>query len=144
MTVVEYDQLSAEQREWMINGCGPGALSFLVPDLIFRDACNRHDFDYWRGFTDWHRQDADWRFLQNMLAACDALPWWKRWAYKAAAWRYWAAVRLFGNRRIFGKTPFHYRSGFATWDELRLEMGLGTRVESERKMAAAHRLKWVP
>lgn len=81
-----------------------------APDRIpflydFRGACYQHDLAY--VFTPVSRSDADRLFLDDMKRACRAKHgWWNplRYVCYAAAYIYYAAVRIFGGSR-FGVTP---------------------------------------
>lgn len=119
MTIpLHYEDLTPEAHAWICNGCGPAWDRVdLVPDFIFTEAGNRHDFDYWSGFNENDRQRADQRFLNNMLLAAKARPgWWDRQWYTFLAWRYYSAVRL------FGKSFFRYRKSYGTAEDLAREM----------------------
>jgi hypothetical protein len=102
----------------MCNGAGPkGGVE--VPDFIFTEAANRHDFDYWLGFSELDRTRADYKFLNNMLAATKAQSgWWSRQWYTMVAWRYYSAVRW------LGKKAFSYRDCYGTKEDLVREMSL--------------------
>lgn len=126
---VSYDELTDAERAWMVNGCGPGTGFWqrMVPEMVWHEACNRHDFHYWLGFREQDRYLADRRFLRNMLEAANKAAgtgWWsgfRRAYYKAWAWRYYWAVRLLG-----GPT-FTRRERYATRDDLEREMAAGPR-----------------
>lgn len=116
-----FDDLTPEEHAWICNGCGP--VWFKVPEFIFREACCRHDFDYWSGFTANDRARADRRFLARMreaIKASAANPW-QRWAWWFVAQRYYWAVKLFGRR------SFRFdRRCYGTRDDLIREMQGGT------------------
>jgi len=122
MTVVRFALLSDEQLAWISNGCGPSFLSSLVPDLLFRRACDRHDFDYWSGFAEDDRYRADIRFLVRMQEAADEAAgtgWWarlRRRFYRSIALRYYYGVRW------FGKGAFSYRKRYGSYEDLEREM----------------------
>lgn len=84
MTVpLQYEELTPVEKAWVCNGAGPKDGPD-VPDFIFTEAANRHDFDYWSGFSEHDRAKADKRFLDNMLAAASAQSgWWTRQWYVA-------------------------------------------------------------
>lgn len=72
---LEYDKLLPSDRRVICNGAGPVGLGWLVPDLWFREAANRHDFDYWRGGNLTDKVRADLRFWINSLSALLVLRW---------------------------------------------------------------------
>jgi len=114
-----YNDLSPREQRWMCNGCGPklGVDIDVVPDFIFHDACERHDFDYWLGFSEGDRARADRRFLVAMQEAARACSgWWSRRWYSFLAWRYYWAVRW------LGKGAFSYRERYGTREDLEREM----------------------
>ena len=99
-----YDLLTPEDRQMLLNGCGPkGAVVDLVPDSILgvsiREACNIHDYDYSQGKTWKDKKYADKRFLQNMgiIISAKENQWkWTRKLRMAIARKYYEAVRDFG------------------------------------------------
>jgi hypothetical protein len=104
MIVVRYCDLSDEQKQLLLNGCGPvGGGGWFVPDMVFHEACNRHDFDYLvggerdlpDGDSSW-RLEAEDRFLENMLIEANKQGWWSRWWYKWMAYTYHKATMKFG------------------------------------------------
>jgi len=116
-----YELLSPAEKAWMCNGCGPklGVSVDLVPEFIFHEACERHDFDYWRGFSAADRYRADTRFRATMLKAASAQEsWWSRRWYAFLAWRYYAGVRA------FGASAFSFRTRYADRDDLVREMAV--------------------
>lgn len=113
-----YESLTPEEKAWVCNGAGPKNGPD-VPDFIFTEAANRHDFDYWLGFSDQDRARADNRFLDNMLAkAKTQAGWWARQWYTVVAWRYYSAVRW------LGRPAFSFRERYATHEDLVREMAL--------------------
>jgi hypothetical protein len=112
-----YSELTPEERAWMCNGCGPKFGSSAVPDCIFEPACDRHDFDYWLGYTDSDRYQADVFFRSNMLHIVSSLSSLRaRVFYTLLAWFYYAMVRFFGAK------VFTYRERYATREDLVCEM----------------------
>jgi hypothetical protein len=119
VTALRYEDLTPAEKAWMCNGCGPklGVMPDLVPEFIFHEACQVHDFDYWFGKSARDRKQADQRFLDNMLDLADGQrSWWSRKWYSFLAWRYYAGVRSFGAK------AFSFRDHYATHDDLVLEM----------------------
>ena len=58
-----YKDLTYEEKIVTQNGCG-AKHGIKVPDFCFREACNRHDYDYYTGGTNEDRIVADKRFLK--------------------------------------------------------------------------------
>lgn len=113
---LRYEDLTAQERKWMCNGCGPHGGPD-VPDFVFYEACCRHDFDYWLGYTSADRDAADQRFLNSMLAAASMQSsWWLRTWYKFLAWRYYSAVRWLGSSK------FENRGRYGTREDLAADM----------------------
>lgn len=63
-----------------VNGCS------WVPDLNFRQCCNKHDRDYGTAKNIWQRWVADWRLKQCIQCQGQWL----------LGWLYWLGVRVFG------------------------------------------------
>lgn len=78
-----------------LNGCGSKASWVPVPDLVFADSCDHHDFNYWLGGGEADRLKADWQFLQVMLRLARKGRWWNRWWLSLIARFYYRAVRRF-------------------------------------------------
>jgi hypothetical protein len=99
--LVRYEDLSSYERDHLLNGCGPSAIE-LVPELIFTDACNRHDFDYLVGGPKDCGDDSTWRtraedaFEKRLHEAASKESWYSRWWYHWAAWTYSRATRNLG------------------------------------------------
>lgn len=68
-----------------------------VPEFVFHEACDHHDFNYWLGCTDEDRKKADVEFLQEMIRLANYNE-----GYIQLAFIYFNAVRRFGG------TCFHY------------------------------------
>ena len=116
---LRFEDLTAKERAWLCNGCGPKLLIpvDLVPEFVFHAACERHDFDYWRGGSESDRKAADVRFRRAMLDACQRCPgWWSRAWHRWLAWRYYTGVRWLGGR------AFSYRERFGTREDLAREI----------------------
>jgi len=91
---VELEDLTVNQRVLLTNGCGAAKGPVPVPEFVFGDACDRHDFAYWRGGTKDDRLKADRRFLREMRdAAMEPLS-------LILALAYYQAVRLFGSKHF--------------------------------------------
>src|SRR6187402_2550871 len=63
---VEFCDLSYAQRSMIANGCGPRGWG-AIPDWGFTQACDEHDFAYWRGGTAEDRKKADRALFEEML-----------------------------------------------------------------------------
>jgi hypothetical protein len=109
---LKWANLTVEERRALSNGCGGKGGWFDPPDYIFTASCDWHDINYWLGGSEADRKKADGQFLDAMLFDAQDAPWYLRWWYKAAAWRYYSAVRFFGG------AFFNYRSSPPTWDDL--------------------------
>jgi hypothetical protein len=112
---VFYEDLTPTQKKKLCNGAGKeGLQGWLVPDFVFKEAANRHDFDYWKGCNEDDRFGADRLFLGNMLDAAeykDIKTKKKRFIlcrmfYRRMAIRYYAAVMELGDNPVMG--GFHY------------------------------------
>ena len=111
-----YEDLNEEQRSFISNGCGPKG-SFKVPDLLFKDACDVHDFYYWRGNTEEWRLKGDKVMLFIMRHNANKAVWWKRPFYHTMALVYFWQVRH------KGWAFFNYEKE-KTMDDLHREMGV--------------------
>jgi hypothetical protein len=111
----KYEDLTPSEKKYLCNGAGrKGWQGKLVPDLVFREAANRHDFDYWRGCTEKDRDKADERFMSNMVHCAINKDNGKkralffRFLYLRLAPIYYTAVTTFGGTRSLG--GFYYAS----------------------------------
>lgn len=100
MSDIRFSDLTPEQQELMCNGCGPSK-GIRVPQWVFKDACNEHDFNYWLGCTEEDRIAADKRFGEQMDAAIASQPWWHRMWLQPWAWLYFHAVRMGGKDHFY-------------------------------------------
>jgi len=113
--VLEFDDLTPLQKDILCNGCGPKG-GIPVPEFVFAESCDRHDFDYWLGHTEFDRLRADWRFRAAMMADAGRCPWWSRWWYRWVADVYYRAVRR------WGASAFYYGPSYRTRAELDVEV----------------------
>ncbi len=71
-----------------------------VPDKLLgfdlRDACREHDIDYSNPRLHKDKDTIDLAFLLHMRILILGYPRWRRPLYRAIAWTYYKAVRLFG------------------------------------------------
>lgn len=91
-----------------VNGCGPGSASGLVPDFMWEEDCDEHDFDYFVGGSEVDRREADWRFSMRMiLRANNRYAWWdpRRFFARMGAWSYYRAVKELGDDLAFCYRP---------------------------------------
>jgi len=99
----DYDEAPLWVRRAVCNGCGPYRLGWLVPDLLFREAGNRHDWDYTVGGGISDKARADLRFLARCV---------ERVADKARAHTlaplFCAALVYFVGVVLFGKRCFYW------------------------------------
>ena len=102
---LRYRDLTRVQKSKICNGCGGKGGIIPVPEFLFHASCNHHDFLYWVGNTEIDRKKADdafYRFMQLDIANEDSR--FKRMYYRAWAYVYYKAVRLFGKRYFnYGK-----------------------------------------
>ena len=84
------------------NGCGDGWRARIVPDTMYglsiRPACQIHDWDYHHGSAIEHKDEADRRFLNNLLRLIEAhsANHLSRALRNRRAMKYYEAVRIFG------------------------------------------------
>lgn len=105
---IRWRHLTPKERAVICNGCGPKGGPIPVPDFVFTEACNHHDFNYWLGSSKLQRKKADLQFLAEMIAeACGVRK------YIILAGIYYRAVRWFGGR------CFHYARRQRTKRELK-------------------------
>lgn len=91
-----FDNLSPSARALICNGAGPKGLGWLIPDLWFKAAADRHDFDYWQGGNLSDKVRADVRFWGNSLLGLLELRWYQMPAGLVLAHIYFLAVSLLG------------------------------------------------
>ena len=108
---IEFIEFGAPALTGICNGCGSSKAKFdFVPDSIYgltiKPACHVHDFQYYKGKTIEDKQEADRRFLNNMLRLIEAdisrlrkiiKPLMRRRALK-----YYEAVNAFGGTAFWG------------------------------------------
>lgn len=116
----EYNLLTPEEKEHVLNGCGPkfGFMGALVPDFCgeYTEACNLHDWLYWSGGPKSIRKMADKRLKKDMKKANHHMPWYKRWSLSWAPGVYYWVVRKVGE-------PAYYRAQYRrTREDLQREM----------------------
>lgn len=116
MPQIRFGDLTDEQKDFIIDGCGKKGGILDVPDWIFTASCAHHDFNYWLGHTEEDRKKADWQFYQAMLYDANNAPWYKRAWYKLMAWTYYRAVST------FAKEYFYYGDAERTLEDLEAEM----------------------
>jgi hypothetical protein len=102
----DYGIISEEEKCVLCNGCGPQNMSWLrpfIPQLVFEEAGNRHDFDYHvgGGYQEYARSNL--RFLANcLLSVSNNSPWHSIPYHLVMAVVYYLAVKL------GGKASFHF------------------------------------
>jgi len=112
----------------LINGCGSGYAD--VPDFMWEEDCDEHDFDYTVGGTEDDRQDAEWRFHVRMILRIDEVySYWNpmRFFARLTAWSYYRGVKALG-----AAVSFSFRDKGLTLAELEALV-----EEEERKRASA-------
>ena len=90
-----YEDLTPEELAIVSNGCG-AKIGLKAPNLIFRDCCDRHDYDYARGGCEADRDKADEDFLTNMLIKARRNPF-----YRIVAYLYHFAVSFLKHNPCF-------------------------------------------
>jgi len=107
--LADYNRAKAESP-WVIeslcNGCGPQGLPWLrpyIPQAVFREAGNRHDWDYTVGGGENARFEADLRFGLACMEASLQCRWGLLLVYVPLAALYFVLVRRFGY-----KGPWYY------------------------------------
>ena len=105
-TRYEIDQLDVQ--------CGPcnSWLGRLVPELWFKEACQRHDVDYAAGHTETDKYVADQKFRKRLNASAGKTSVWVRWFALWAARKYYAVVVTLGSK------AFNYGDRYATRPEI--------------------------
>lgn len=118
MVEPERKKLPCRYRNWTLyeravicNGCGGKGGVFKPPQYMFTASCDHHDANYWLGGAEKDRQEADEQFYEAMKFDASFAPWWQRWWLYGAAWRYYSAVRFWGEKYFnYGKER--------TWEDL--------------------------
>lgn len=96
MDDLKFENISPSARALLCNGAGPSGLGWLIPDLWFHHAADRHDFDYWRGGNLTDKVRADVRFWANSLLGLLELRWWQMPIALVLAHLYFLAVSFLG------------------------------------------------
>ena len=118
MNKLTYKELTLEEKEFLTDGCGNYILD--VPDFMWTEACRKHDFGYWSGYTKRDRSEVDWEWFWSMISDVDKAdrktinhsPL----VYKAVALIYLIFVRIFSSKY------FEYGDKYKTREDLRAEM----------------------
>jgi len=98
---VGYGKMSKAQKEKLCNGCGTKGLGgWLVPDTLYglniTEACNIHDWMYFKGKDIYDKEEADRVFLNNMLRIISRGSSWLKWLRRRRAYKYYDAVVMAG------------------------------------------------
>jgi len=131
---VTYESLTSEDRDLMLNGCGPQVGDFENTADFFTAACNLHDFRYRVGGPrDMADGDSSWRFKadkefkRNMYRMIsDSISFWLRWLYYFKAWGYYRLVRNYGSSAF----KFRPEAAIVTLDMMRAEAIIDGREDS--------------
>jgi len=93
------------------SGCGPDnckILAAIIPEMVFKTACKKHDCAYHLGGTKEHKKWADKLFYDNMCLAVKKESKWLRWWYYGWAKIYVKAVSNFGGSSFKSRgLPLH-------------------------------------
>jgi hypothetical protein len=116
MTKIRFKDLTEEQKKFICNGCGGKGGSIQPPNFFFKADCNHHDFNYFLGFTEAHRKEADYQFWCAMKEDVRNQHWWKRPFFYTMAYTYYRAVRW------CGKKFFYYGTQERTLEDLQEQM----------------------
>jgi hypothetical protein len=120
---LRFRNLNCFEKQLMCNGCGGKGGVLNPPELRFTASCNHHDFNYWLGYIEEHRKEADLQFLDSLRVDASGAPWYTRWWHYSAAWKYYLAVR------IFGAQFFNYGDRERNWDDLEVDINKKLRGE---------------
>ena len=64
----KYTDLTAKEKKHLCNGAGrKGWQGYLVPEFVFTEASNEHDFDFWQGCTQEDLDNANDRYMGRLL-----------------------------------------------------------------------------
>jgi hypothetical protein len=118
---IRYRHLTPEEREIICNGCGPKGGIIPVPEFVYTEACNHHDFNYWIGANKLQRKKADLQFLAEMIAEAAGVR-----KYIILARIYYRAVRWFGG------LCFNYAKKQRTKSDLKREI-MKNRIKAKVK-----------
>jgi hypothetical protein len=101
-----YSRALKIDKKKICNGCGPlsksGWLAWLIPDTMYgmdiSEVCSIHDWMYHYGTGRKGKEIADETFLQNMYTLISQGSWWLRWLRRRRAYKYYLAVKYFGDK----------------------------------------------
>lgn len=93
-----YWKLTGDERNRICNGCGAKGsfLAKMLPQGVFKAACDIHDYMYYIGRHQDDKRAADRVFINNLNRIVEAMPGYKRPFAKALARVYYEAVSKFG------------------------------------------------
>lgn len=97
-----YTSASKEEKRDICNGCGAANAKFdFVPDNIYglsiTEACQIHDWMYYKGTTNEDKIEADRIFLHNMLRIIEHHGGFLKCLLRRRAYKYYLAVKHFGS-----------------------------------------------
>ena len=102
-----YQDLSADEKSRICNGCGSKGLGWLIPNTIYglniSEACNIHDWQYSQGATLKDKEYADRIFLNNLVRIIDSGSKFLRWLRRRRALKMHWAVDKFGEAAFWDK-----------------------------------------
>ena len=99
----EYWRLDEDEKSRICNGCGAkgSALNVFIPQGVFKEACNIHDYMYHAGESESDKRRADRVFINNLNRIVEASDKWLRPFMKIRAKRYYLAVSKFGDEAFW-------------------------------------------
>lgn len=126
MSKIRYRDLTDREKKAICDGCGPKGTRWLnVPEFIFTDACDHHDFNYWLGCTEADRRKADGQFGRQMRKEAWEVSGKVKGRFKRyltrAHYLLWAQTYYLGVR-IGGGAFFHYAEHERTRADLKEEV----------------------
>jgi hypothetical protein len=108
-TSLTTEELQTLKDKKILNGCGGMRTYWLIPDFIFCESCNQHDFYYERGGDIFDKMEADLMFVAHMLKQINNhhSQWYKKILHTLLAGVYFIAVSVLG---LFGWEWGEYRT----------------------------------
>lgn len=138
-----FRNLTEIEKKVICNGCGAKGGWFKPPNYTFTASCNRHDFSYWLGGDEGGRKRADRGFLDAMLYDAkwksvsrwgfNLRPWWRRYWFKGAAYRYYWAVRIGGKKSFNNHAPENQNEQWSRLEKLMTARGFDVEANFDKE-----------